>query len=363
MAGANIFVVYTSADGQNVTVSPRLGTGHVEPQHNSDAQIEVLGGSGVSNGVMTANVRCSSCNSWTDGSMDFTSSSASWIHAYKSGDALNTDDVSASLSIHDDASPFDWNMANAKGGDSINPFVSSSSGSGSGSSSSTPSSCTPASATQTLAQPSGSGCPTAWPTEYSSAWPTARPTWASSCFASGHGSWPTNAPWANDNSNYRRQQDACESGSSSNSGNSNANSSSTGDASFSNANAPFGGNSALGDRAQLAHGVLASLAFVAFFPIGGIIIRVANFTGLVWIHAALQGLGYAIFIAAFGLGVYVASEEGYLSDYHPIIGIVLFVVLFFQPLSGFLHHRLFKKYGGRTAWYVTSTRPISNTCS
>lgn len=58
MSGSHIFVVYTSADGNNVTVSPRLGTGHNTPQFNSDTQITLLEGSGVANGQMTANVRC-----------------------------------------------------------------------------------------------------------------------------------------------------------------------------------------------------------------------------------------------------------------------------------------------------------------
>lgn len=57
MSGANIFVVYTSGNG-NVTLSPRLGTGHVMPQFNSNAQVTLLEGSGVSNGKMVANVRC-----------------------------------------------------------------------------------------------------------------------------------------------------------------------------------------------------------------------------------------------------------------------------------------------------------------
>ena len=41
-----MFVLYSSGDG-NVTVSPRLGAGHVMPQFNSDAQISVLEGTGV----------------------------------------------------------------------------------------------------------------------------------------------------------------------------------------------------------------------------------------------------------------------------------------------------------------------------
>ena len=41
MAGSNIFVVYTSSNGQNITVSPRLATGHVMPKHDTAAQITV----------------------------------------------------------------------------------------------------------------------------------------------------------------------------------------------------------------------------------------------------------------------------------------------------------------------------------
>lgn len=58
MKGTNIFIVYSDADGQNVTVSPRLGQGNFQPQFNSQAQVSLLEGSGISNGMMTANVRC-----------------------------------------------------------------------------------------------------------------------------------------------------------------------------------------------------------------------------------------------------------------------------------------------------------------
>lgn len=58
MAGSNMFVVYTSADGNNVTISPRSASGHNMPTLNSNTQVELLEGSGVANGVMTANVKC-----------------------------------------------------------------------------------------------------------------------------------------------------------------------------------------------------------------------------------------------------------------------------------------------------------------
>ena len=60
MSGSNIIVVYASEDGRNVTLSPRLGAGHIEPEERSDADVSLLPGSGIENGVMTANMRCRS---------------------------------------------------------------------------------------------------------------------------------------------------------------------------------------------------------------------------------------------------------------------------------------------------------------
>jgi hypothetical protein len=96
--------------------------------------------------------------------------------------------------------------------------------------------------------------------------------------------------------------------------------------------------------------VIACIAFVALFPIGGILIRVASFSGLVWVHAALQGFGFLFYIVAFGMGVYMATTLDYMNRAHPIIGIALLIVLLFQPVFGFMHHRLFKKYNSRTFW-------------
>lgn len=60
MAGSNMFVIYSNAAGNNVTLSPRLGKGHVQPKFDSTAQVFLLEGSGIENGVMTANIRCES---------------------------------------------------------------------------------------------------------------------------------------------------------------------------------------------------------------------------------------------------------------------------------------------------------------
>lgn len=37
-----------------------------------------------------------------------------------------------------------------------------------------------------------------------------------------------------------------------------------------------------------------------------------------------------------------------MTHYHPVIGIVLFILCLIQPILGQLHHMLFKKTGGRT---------------
>ena len=62
MAGSNIFVAYPNADGTNMTISPRTGVGEVEPNFNANSQVTLLSGSGISNGIMTANVKCRFCS-------------------------------------------------------------------------------------------------------------------------------------------------------------------------------------------------------------------------------------------------------------------------------------------------------------
>lgn len=336
-----MFVMYTSADGKNVTLSPRLGTGEVMPQHDMSTQVEVLSGSGVSNGVMTANVKCSNCDSWKGGEMDLTSSSASWIYAWKSGSALDSDSLSENIVQHDEAEAFSWDMADAQGGNDDNPLRSAAS------SGSVPSTCTPI-ASSTLASPSGSNCPTAWPSQYSTSWPTARPTGAASCFPSGYagrpgghghgqGPWPRDAPWT-PNAENRKRDNSCPAGYKSSSA-----------ASDDDGYQSYPGYEHY-HHIIIAHAVLACFAFVFLFPIGGILIRIGNFSGCLWVHAGIQMFAYLIYIIAFGMGVYLATSFHKINSAHPIIGIALFMILLGQPIFGWLHHRLFKKYGHRTFW-------------
>jgi hypothetical protein len=67
------------------------------------------------------------------------------------------------------------------------------------------------------------------------------------------------------------------------------------------------------DKMLIAHGAIAALVFAILFPFGAIGMRLASFTGLVWVHAAVQGFAYLLYIVAFGLGVHIANEKGEVS--------------------------------------------------
>ncbi|KAL5115486.1 hypothetical protein ACEQ8H_006627 [Pleosporales sp. CAS-2024a] len=125
--------------------------------------------------------------------------------------------------------------------------------------------------------------------------------------------------------------------------------------------APFGSEGGGGplqdfvDRRQkmvIAHGVLGALAFVVLFPVGSILMRLGTW-GQVWlVHAMFQLFAYLVYVAAFGLGVWMVNKMPYhlLDRYHPIIGILVLVLLFFQPILGYLHHVQYKRYSRRTVW-------------
>ena len=61
-------------------------------------------------------------------------------------------------------------------------------------------------------------------------------------------------------------------------------------------------------NAIVTHGVIMGLAFAVVFPLGAILIRVASFRGLVWVHAAVQATAYAMALAGLGLGIYIAVD-------------------------------------------------------
>jgi hypothetical protein len=192
--------------------------------------------------------------------MSFTDASSNWIWAYKSGTAVSSDSVSASVSQHTKYGETTFNLQNAAGGSSDNPF-SATAAATSGSSSSSGST-------------SASGSP-------------------SSSESSGGGGMPEDY-----------------------------------------------------DMVRMAHAIMAPLAFVLFFPLGAMAIRLLSFQGVVWFHAGWMVFTYIIVLGSMGMGVWIAVMSDQLDTTHSIIGLVVVGGLLLQPISGLTHHLLYKKTGG-----------------
>ncbi|QSZ37844.1 hypothetical protein DSL72_008944 [Monilinia vaccinii-corymbosi] len=124
MSGSTIFVMYADGTG-NVTLSPRQGTGEVEPKYDSSISVKLLSGSGIVGGNMVANVLCTSCRSKLSST---TSTSSNWIAAWNPGSALDTTDSSTSISQHSGSNhrQFTLDLSQAQLLSDSNPFTSTS---------------------------------------------------------------------------------------------------------------------------------------------------------------------------------------------------------------------------------------------
>jgi len=115
MQNSLVIMVYSSADGNNVTVSPRYSGGHQEPTYTSNVTIDVLTGSGISNGTMTANGRCSNCRTWGTSSIDASSTNQSMIFASGPDGSLESDSMSADIQYHVTEGVFTMDLVQASG--------------------------------------------------------------------------------------------------------------------------------------------------------------------------------------------------------------------------------------------------------
>ncbi|KXT18409.1 hypothetical protein AC579_8140 [Pseudocercospora musae] len=99
---------------------------------------------------------------------------------------------------------------------------------------------------------------------------------------------------------------------------------------------------------KVAHAVLGSLAWVITFPAGAIAMRFAKGPKAWLVHSSIQGIGLAIVTAGAGNGIYLAKVTKQLNAYHPIIGLVLFLLVWIQATGGFLGHYLWTKSDSKT---------------
>jgi hypothetical protein len=113
-----------------------------------------------------------------------------------------------------------------------------------------------------------------------------------------------------------------------------------------------GGPSLRAVHMAMAHGILACVAWVFLFPLGGILIRSCSFRHVLWVHVFLQIAGLCVYTAAVGLGINLGLSPWHkmINNKHAIIGLVVYTLVVTQAVSGYIHHKLFKENTSRTAW-------------
>jgi hypothetical protein len=102
-------------------------------------------------------------------------------------------------------------------------------------------------------------------------------------------------------------------------------------------------------KVLVAHAVLGSIVFGLLAPLGAIVIRLKfPRLNLVKLHAFWQLVVWAIYTAAFSLGIWLRWSIGSAHliakwmDPHAIIGYILVGMLTLQPVLGYIHHLIFK---------------------
>lgn len=111
-----MFVMYANGNN-NVTLSTRRGVGHVMPQFVQRSDVELLAGSGISDGQMTANVRCGACTELN------LAGSTGWLAAWLEGSPLNSESTSATISFHEAFNFFSVDLTKASISSDANPFL------------------------------------------------------------------------------------------------------------------------------------------------------------------------------------------------------------------------------------------------
>lgn len=115
MSNTLIFMAYADSTGKNVTLSPRLSNGNVEPEYTKDVSGEVLPGSGIVNGTIKVNAKCGNCRKWKGASIDPASSSATFIFASGRGGSVNSNSPSAGVKRHFTYGSFTMDLTKAVG--------------------------------------------------------------------------------------------------------------------------------------------------------------------------------------------------------------------------------------------------------
>ena len=119
MEDSLMFMAYSDSTGKNVTLSPRLSYGQVEPSYTKNVTVEVLPGTQISNRTYTINAMCRNCRSWKGGSIDPTDTAAKFVYATGPGGKLKSNSLKAGIRRHDLYGAFTMDLTKAIGAEGV----------------------------------------------------------------------------------------------------------------------------------------------------------------------------------------------------------------------------------------------------
>ncbi|KAM0511322.1 hypothetical protein ACHAPE_009988 [Trichoderma viride] len=104
-----------------------------------------------------------------------------------------------------------------------------------------------------------------------------------------------------------------------------------------------------------AHGVIMSIVFVILYPLGSSLMPLI---GKWYIHASWQTIAFLLMWAGFGIGVFIARQDGiFFQQAHTRLGVILVCLVSLQPIFGIIHHVHYLKsqrrgiFGHLHCWY------------
>ncbi|KAF1915846.1 hypothetical protein BDU57DRAFT_515613 [Ampelomyces quisqualis] len=111
MEDSLMFVMYPSETGDNVTISPRIGSKNAEPTFSSKVNLEVLPGTTVTDSMLLLKAVCHNCRDL----MDIEATAQPMIYAFGHGTRLYSNSPAANLKRHIRYGHFAMDMTTATG--------------------------------------------------------------------------------------------------------------------------------------------------------------------------------------------------------------------------------------------------------
>ncbi|RAR10632.1 iron reductase domain protein [Stemphylium lycopersici] len=117
MAGSLMIIMYPNSNGDNVTLSPRIGSQASEPSFAPSVGLSILPGTSISDSMLVLRARCSNCRAY----MDTETEAQAMIYAFGHGQNLMDDSPAANLERHIRYGRFSMDMRTATGAGGVPP--------------------------------------------------------------------------------------------------------------------------------------------------------------------------------------------------------------------------------------------------